>query len=100
GIPARNDSERRRIVRASNHEVVVALAVAGLVNLAMVLMAAAAFHSGHSDVAEIETAYHSLAPLLGTAAACIFLVSLLASGVSSSAVGTLAAQMLMQGFLA
>ena len=77
----------------------MALAVAGLVNLAMVLMAAAAFHSGHSDVAEIETAYHTLAPLLGTAAAGIFLVSLLASGVSSSAVGTLAGQMIMQGFV-
>ena len=47
----------------------IALAVAGLVNLAMVLMASAAFHAGHSDVAEIETAYHSLTPLLGTAAA-------------------------------
>src|SRR5216683_5874306 len=65
-IPARNDGERRMIVRASNHEVVVALAIAGLVNMAMVLMASAAFHRGHSEVAEIETAYHSLAPLLGT----------------------------------
>jgi len=98
-IPARNDGERRMIVRASNHEVVVALAIAGLVNMAMVLMASAAFHRGHSDVAEIETAYHSLTPLLGPAAAGIFLVSLLASGVSSSAVGTLAGQMIMQGFV-
>jgi manganese transport protein len=98
-IPARNDNEKRRIVRASNHEVVIALTIAGLVNLAMVLMASAAFHAGHSDIAEIATAYHSLTPLLGTAAAGIFLVSLLASGVSSSAVGTLAGQMIMQGFV-
>jgi manganese transport protein len=56
------------------------------------------FHAGHSEVAEIETAYHNLTPLLGTAAAGIFLVSLLASGVSSSVVGTLAGQMIMQGF--
>jgi manganese transport protein len=98
-IPARNDNERRKIVRASNHEVVIALTIAGLVNLAMVLMASAAFHTGHSDVAEIETAYHSLTPLLGPTAAGIFLVSLLASGVSSSAVGTLAGQMIMQGFV-
>jgi manganese transport protein len=98
-IPARNDNEKQRIVRASNHEVVIALTIAGLVNLAMVLMASAAFHAGHSDIAEIETAYHSLSPLLGTAAAGIFLVSLLASGVSSSAVGTLAGQMIMQGFV-
>jgi manganese transport protein len=89
-IPALNNNERQRVVRASNHEVVIALAIAGLVNLAMVLMASEAFHAGHSDVAEIEAAYRSLTPLLGTAAASIFLVSLLASGVSSSAVGTLA----------
>jgi manganese transport protein len=98
-IPARDDTEKCRIIRASNREVVVALAIAGLVNMAMILMASGAFHTGHSDVAEIETAYHSLTPLLGTAAASIFLVSLLASGVSSSAVGTLAGQMIMQGFV-
>ena len=63
------------------------------------MMAAAAFHAGHSDVAEIETAYHTLTPLLGPAAAGIFLVSLLASGISSSAVGTMAGQMIMQGFV-
>ena len=63
------------------------------------MMAAAAFHQGHSDVAEIQTAYHTLAPLFGAAAASIFLVSLLASGVSSSAVGTMAGQMIMQGFV-
>ncbi|MEW6435641.1 MAG: Nramp family divalent metal transporter [Pseudomonadota bacterium] len=97
--PARNESERRRLVRFSNIEVLVALALAGLVNMAMVMMAAAAFHAGHSDVAEIETAYHTLSPLLGPLAAGIFLVSLLASGISSSAVGTMAGQMIMQGFV-
>jgi len=98
-IPARNDDERRLIVRASDYEVVVALAIAGLVNMAMVLMASGAFHAGHSDIAEIETAYRSLTPLLGGAAAGLFLVSLLASGVSSSAVGTMAGQMIMLGFV-
>ncbi len=97
--PAKNNDARRRLVRFSNIEVVVALAAAGLVNMAMVMMAAAAFHAGHSDVAEIETAYHTLSPLLGPAAAGIFLVSLLASGISSSAVGTMAGQMIMQGFV-
>ena len=61
--------------------------------MAMVIMATGAFHAGHPEVAEIETAYHSLTPLLGTAAAGIFLVSLLASGVSSSVVGTIASQL-------
>ena len=98
-IPPRNDTEKRRIVRISNHEVIVALAIAGLVNMAMVVMASGAFHAGLSDVAEIETAYHTLTPLLGAAAATVFLISLLASGVSSSTVGTLAGQMIMQGFV-
>ena len=95
----RDESERRRLVRISNREVIAALAVAGLVNMAMVMMASAAFHAGHSDVAEIETAYHTLAPLLGGAAAAVFLVSLIVSGVSSSVVGTMAGQMIMQGFV-
>ena len=98
-IPPRNEREKQRLVRISNHEVIAALTVAGLVNIAMVLMASAAFHSGHAEVAEIETAYHTLIPLLGGAAATVFLVSLLASGVSSSTVGTLAGQMIMQGFV-
>jgi manganese transport protein len=97
--PARNDDERRQLLRFSNIEVMIALAVAGLVNMAMVLMAASAFHEGHSDVAEIETAYSTLTPLLGAAASGVFLTALLASGLSSSAVGTMAGQMIMQGFV-
>lgn len=95
----RTDAERRRVLAFSNTEVVVALAVAGLINMAMVMMAASAFHQGHSDVAEIETAYRTLTPLLGAAAAGMFLTSLIASGISSSVVGTMAGQMILQGFL-
>ena len=98
-IPAHGDDEKRTVVRISNWEVLIALAVAGLVNMAMVIMASSAFHAGHSDVAEIETAYHTLAPLLGIGAAGIFLLSLIASGISSSVVGTMAGQMIMQGFI-
>jgi manganese transport protein len=97
--PARDERERRLLVRFSNIEVLVALGVAGLVNMAMVIMAASAFHAGHRDVAAIETAYHTLTPLLGPAAAGAFLTALLASGLSSSAVGTMAGQMIMQGFV-
>jgi manganese transport protein len=93
--PARNDNERRQLLRFSNIEVMIALAVAGLVNMAMVVMAASAFHAGHSDVAEIETAYSTLTPLLGAAASGVFLTALLASGLSSSAVGTMAGQMIL-----
>jgi manganese transport protein len=97
--PARNTQERRRLIAFSNREVVVALSFAGLVNIAMVMMAASVFHEGHSDVAQIETAFHTLVPLLGVGAAGVFLLSLMASGVSSSAVGTMAGQMIMQGFV-
>ncbi len=97
--PARNEQERRALLRYSNIEVVVALTIAGLVNVAMVMMAAAAFHGGHEDVAEIETAYHTLVPLFGGGAAAVFMVSLIASGMSSSAVGTMAGQVIMQGFV-
>ena len=96
---ARDDADRRMLLRFSNREVVIALSLAGLINMAMVIMAASAFHEGHSDVAEIETAYHTLAPLLGAAAAGVFLTSLIASGISSSVVGTMAGQMIMQGFV-
>ena len=95
---ARDDSDRRKLLRFSNYEVVVALTVAGLVNMAMVIMASSAFHAGHADIAEIETAYRTLTPLLGSAAAGVFLLSLIASGLSSSVVGTMAGQMIMQGF--
>ena len=98
-MPARDDGERRKILRFSNREVVIALALAGVVNMAMVMMAAGAFHAGHPDVAEIQTAYHTLTPLLGAGAAGVFLVSLIASGISSSTVGTMAGQMIMQGFV-
>jgi manganese transport protein len=98
-IPPRSEAEKDCIVRISNREVVVALAIAGAVNMAMVMMASAAFHAGHSDVAQIETAYDTLTPLLGLASASVFLLSLLASGVASSAIGTMAGQMIMQGFV-
>jgi manganese transport protein len=97
--PVRDDADRRLVLRFSNQEVMVALAFAGLVNMAMVIMAASAFHAGHSEVAAIETAYHTLTPLLGAAAASVFLLSLIVSGLSSSTVGTMAGQMIMQGFV-
>ncbi|MGO9627387.1 MAG: Nramp family divalent metal transporter [Xanthobacteraceae bacterium] len=98
-MAVRDDAERRKVLRFSNWEVIFALALAGLVNMAMVIMASSAFHAGHPEVAEIETAYHTLTPLLGAGAAGVFLLSLIASGVSASTVGTMAGQMIMQGFV-
>lgn len=98
-LPVHTDADLRKLLRYSNREVIVALAAAGAVNMAMVMMASGAFHEGHADVGQIETAYHTLGPLLGAGAATAFLISLLASGISSSAVGTMAGQMIMQGFV-
>ena len=98
-ISARNTDDRRRIAHFSNIDVTFALGLVGLVNLAMIYMAASTFHPQHPTVADISTAYRTLTPLLGGASAAIFLISLLASGVSSSTVGTLAGQVIMQGFI-
>ena len=98
-MPVRTDAERQRIIGYSHREVLIALGVAGLVNMAMLAMAASVFHEGHADVAAIETAYHTLKPLLGVGAAAVFMASLLASGLSSSVVGTMAGQTIMQDFV-
>jgi manganese transport protein len=98
-MPARTDAERRRIIGYSHREVLIALGIAGLVNMAMLAMAASVFHQGHAEVASIETAYHTLVPLLGVGAAAVFMTSLLASGLSSSVVGTMAGQTIMQDFV-
>lgn len=98
-IPAHNDGERRRLISYSHREIIIALGLAGLVNLAMVIMSAQVFHPHHSDVADIATAYLTLDPLLGATAAVLFLIALIASGLSSSIVGTLAGQSMMQDFV-
>ncbi|MGU7811696.1 Nramp family divalent metal transporter [Burkholderia sp. AW49-1] len=96
---SRNDIERCRLVRFSNREVVVALGLAGAVNLAMVMMAAAAFHRSAPGMSDISDAYYTLIPVLGPAAGALFLIALMTSGVSSSVVGTMAGQVVMQGFI-
>ncbi len=99
-IIPRSEHEARRIFRWSIPDLVIAMSLAGLVNMAMLYMAAATFHAhGHSNVASITTAYQTLTPLLGGAASIVFAISLLASGLSSSTVGTMAGQVIMQGFV-
>ena len=97
--PARNDRERRGLLRFSNKEVVIALGFAGLVNLAMVMMSASVFGKSAAGIADISVAYHALVPALGVGAAGVFLVALIASGISSSVIGTMAGQVIMQGFV-
>ena len=99
-IVPRGEQEARRIFRHTIPDVVVAMGLAGLINIAMLCMAAATFHAhGQSGIADISVAYRTLAPLLGGAAGTVFAVSLLASGLSSSTVGTMAGQVIMQGFV-
>lgn len=98
-VRSSTDAEKTRLIRFSNLEVLLALSLAGLVNMAMLAMAATMFHQGHADVGEIETAYHTLLPLMGVVAAGAFMLSLLASGLSSSVVGTMAGQTIMQDFV-
>jgi manganese transport protein len=98
-VPATED-EAQRVFAFEKIDVVAAMGLAGVVNMAMLFMAARVFHeSGHADVASINSAYQTLTPLLGGAAAAVFAISLVASGVASSHVGTMAGQVVMQGFV-
>jgi manganese transport protein len=97
--PALNDGERRRLLRFSNQEVVIALGLAGLVNLAMVAVSASVFGKTAPGVTDLGVAYRTLIPALGAGAAGVFLLSLVLSGISSSVVGTIAGQVIMQGFV-
>lgn len=99
-IIPRSEKDARRIFHWSIPDVVIAMGLAGLVNMAMLYMAASTFYAhGQHNVADINTAYQTLTPLLGAAASTIFAISLLASGLSSSTVGTMAGQVIMQGFV-
>jgi manganese transport protein len=97
--PPRNDLERQRLLSFSNKEVVAALGLAGLVNSAMVMMSASVFNKSAPGLSDIGAAYHTLVPALGVGAAGVFLISLMVSGISSSVVGTMAGQVIMQGFV-
>lgn len=99
-IVVRSDAKRKRLFRFQLVDVLVAMGIASMINMAMLIMAASAFStSGNQDVTSIEQAYSTLEPLLGTAAAAFFGISLLAAGLSSSSVGTSAGQVIMQGFI-
>jgi manganese transport protein len=99
-IVGRNPAERRQILRFERIDVVIAMALAGLVNISMMVMAAALFHSsGLVGIDSIDGAFDGLKQLVSPGAATIFGVALLASGYASSSVGTLAGQVVMQGFI-
>jgi manganese transport protein len=91
--------ERRKIRKFHLIENIVLLTIAGTVNAAIMIMAAAAFNPTNPNVASISEAYKTLVPLFGAMAGVIFLITLLSSGIASSVVGTLAGQAIMEGLL-
>lgn len=100
-IKAKGDDERRELLRFQRMDVFLAMGLAGVINITMLLVAAALFHtSGLTGVDSIEGAHAGFTQLLGGGAALAFAVALLASGLSSSSVGTYAGQVVMQGFIA
>lgn len=101
-VIAANEDQRKRLFRFEVADIAVAMGLAGFVNIAMLLMAAGTFH-GTGLISEgddlILRAYETLTPILGNGASTIFGISLIAAGLSSSAVGTMSGQVIMRGFL-
>jgi manganese transport protein len=99
-VPPRDERERGRLLRFEKLDIVIALSCAGLVNMAMLAVAAKLFHStGHTGVDSVQAAYHGFGNQVGGLAALAFAVALFASGASSSSVGTYAGQIVMSGFI-
>jgi manganese transport protein len=99
-MPALNDRERSRVLRFERFDVIIALALAGMVNMAMLAVAAKLFHTpALSGLSTIPQAHMEFGRLVGGGAALAFAVALLASGASSSSVGTYAGQVVMAGFI-
>jgi manganese transport protein len=91
--------EKRKLRKLHLTETVAILTIAGMINAAIMIMAAAAFNTHYSNIASISDAYKTLIPLFGIGAGTVFVITLLASGISSSVVGTLAGQTIMEGLL-
>lgn len=98
-IPTSNAGQVRRLLKFNLVDVFMAMGIAMLINMSMLIAAAATFHASGQPVEELTEAYKTLTPLLGSGAAIAFGVALLASGLSSSAVGTMSGQVIMQGFV-
>jgi manganese transport protein len=99
-IKANTPEEQRRLYRYTRIDVVIAMTLAGLINIAMLVVAATVFFGhGLHDVEKLEGAHKTLQPLLGGASSVLFALALTASGLSSATVGTLSGQVVMQGFL-
>ena len=91
--------EKKKMSRLHLVETVIVLSIAGMINAAILIISAVAFNPAHSQIQSITEAYQTLVPLFGIAAGIVFLITLLSSGLASSMAGTLAGQVIMEGFL-
>jgi len=99
-IVPRNDDEARTLYRYTRIDVLIAMTIAGLINVAMLVVAATVFFgSGLTHIESLEGAHRTLEPILGGASSVLFALALTASGLSSSTVGTMSGQVVMQGFI-
>jgi len=99
-IVPRDDDEARTLYKYTRIDVLIAMAIAGLINISMLVVAATVFFgSGLTNIESLENAHRTLEPLLGGASSVLFALALTASGISSSTVGTLSGQVVMQGFI-
>ena len=99
-IVPRNDEEARKLYKYTRIDVVIAMTIAGLINMSMLVVAATVFFgSGLTNVESLEGAHRTLQPILGGASSVLFALALTASGLSSSTVGTMSGQVVMQGFI-
>jgi manganese transport protein len=99
-VQARDDVERRSLMRFGKIDVLIAMGVAGLINMSMLIVAGSLFHGQASGIDSIESAYSGFEKYAGAGAALAFALALLASGFASSSVGTYSGQVVMQGFIA
>jgi manganese transport protein len=98
-MKASSEKDKRRILKYQRVDVMIAMTLAGIVNMAMLVIAASLFHGTGADIETLQEAHHGFTVAVGGGAALAFAVALLASGFASSSVGTLAGQVVMQGFI-
>lgn len=98
-VIGRSEAEKKKIFKFEFFDIIIAMVIAGAINISMLVIAAALFHKRGMDVSDLDVAYHELGTLIGPTAAVSFGLGLLIAGLASSAVGTMAGDVVMQGFI-
>ncbi len=98
-VIGRSEAEKKKIFKFEFFDIIIAMVIAGAINISMLVIAAALFHKRGMDVSDLDVAYHELSTLIGPTAAVSFGLGLLIAGLASSAVGTMSGDVVMQGFI-